>query len=139
MKIFFDNCTSPVLAHTLDGFVRHLHHRAHHIRELQELGLSGSSADIEWITALTSDSDDWILVTGDRRLLKNKAERYALRQARLKGFVLNPSYQKTPVHRCAAAIVLRWPAMEDQMRLVDGPALFELAFKGTTKFKPLPL
>jgi hypothetical protein len=41
LKVFFDNCTSPVLASTLDGFIRHRGHSAHHIRTLP----CGASAD----------------------------------------------------------------------------------------------
>jgi hypothetical protein len=37
------------------------------------------------------DDGPWIIITGDGRILKNKPERTALRQAGLSGFVLSPA------------------------------------------------
>ena len=136
MKVFFDNCTSPVLATTLDGYVRHLGHAAHHIRTLP---CGANASDVEWIDMLLRSGDEWIVITGDGRLQRNKAERAAFRQAALKGFVLAPAYQKTPLHQTAAILVWRWPEMEHLIRLVAAPALHELPINRRARFTALPL
>jgi predicted nuclease of predicted toxin-antitoxin system len=51
VKLLFDNCTSPVLAETLNGFVNHLGHEAVHIRNR----FAANTTDVEWIAALGSE------------------------------------------------------------------------------------
>ena len=137
MNIFFDNCTSPTLAATLDGFVQHLGHRAFHISTLP---CGRYASDLEWIQMLAArDDGPWIIVTGDGRILKNKPERTALRQSGLSGFVLSSAYQKTPLNQVASILVWRWTEMEQLLGLVAGPALFELPINRRSKPKQLPL
>src|SRR5947209_14390499 len=76
VKVFFDNCTSPVLASVLDGFIRHLSHNAHHIKDLP---CGRDATDLEWIGMLGADRGLWMVVTGDDRIRKNKAARAAFR------------------------------------------------------------
>ena len=136
MKVFFDNCTSPVLANTLDGFIRHEGHSAHHIADLP---CGRDATDIAWISMLAEDDAVWIVVTGDDRIRKNKAERAAYRFAGLRGFVLNRAYQKTPVHQQASFLIWRWPEMLQLMAIVGGPALYELPMHRRSKLRQLPL
>ncbi|WP_339830693.1 hypothetical protein [uncultured Parvibaculum sp.] len=135
MKIFFDNCTSPTLASTLNGFVEHLGHEAVHIKDLP---CGRHATDLEWIEYLSKDNIIWIVVTGDGRIRKNKAERTAFRTSGLMGFVLHPSYQKTPMHQCASFLIWRWPDIEDLSRLVGGSALYELPMSRTARIRQLP-
>lgn len=135
MKVFFDNCTSPALAATLNGFLTHLGHSAAHVKQL----LCGPGAtDEEWIAMLAADPARWIVVTGDGRIRKNPAERAAYRAAGLCGFVLAPAYQKTPMHQCASFLLWRWPEIESQANLITGAALFELPMSRTGRMKLLP-
>jgi hypothetical protein len=64
------------------------------------------STDVEWISFLKRSNDHWIFVSGDGRVIKNKAERAAFREAGLFGFILAPAFQKTPVNQQAA--ILPW-------------------------------
>jgi hypothetical protein len=136
VKVFFDNCTSPVLATTLDGFIQHRGHSAHHIKDLP---CGRNAEDVEWITMLAQQRRDWMVATGDDRIRKNKATRAAYRSAELSGFVLAPAYQKTPMHQVASFMLWRWPEMEQLFRLVGGAALYELPMNRSSKIKPLPL
>jgi hypothetical protein len=117
VKFFFDNCTTPVLASTLNGFVAHLGHSAHHIADFIDLPRGRHTEDIEWIELLSKDKQVWMVVTGDGRILRNKPERAAFRAAGLSGFVLAPAYQKTPVHQIASFLLWRWPEMEQLLDL----------------------
>jgi hypothetical protein len=57
----------------------------------------------------------------------------------LKGFALAPAYQRTPIEEVASILVRRWPKMEELMRLVAPPALYELPISRSGRFRPLPL
>ena len=136
MKVFFDNCTPPVLADTLAGFISHFGHSAHHIKDL---ACGRHAADLVWIEMLASSKEDWVVITGDLRITRNRAERTAFRQAMLKGFVLAPAYQKTAMNQIAAILVWRWPSMETLMSSVAPPALYELPVNRSAGFRQLPL
>lgn len=136
MKVFFDNCTSPVLAAALDGFIRNEGHSAHHIKDLR---CGRDAEDADWIAMLAQERGVWMVITGDDRIRKNSATRAAYRAAELNGFVLARAYQKMPMHKVASIILWRWPEMEQLFRLVGGAALYELPINRSAKIKPLPL
>lgn len=137
MKVFFDNCTPPVFATTLHGFVQHDGHAAFHIKDVPTLPKGRNTADIEWIDFLRSAPDEWVFVTGDGRVLKNRAERFALRSAGLIGFVLASAYQRTPLNQTAATLVWRWPELVRIVDLVSAPAMYEIPIGRNTKLKQL--
>jgi predicted nuclease of predicted toxin-antitoxin system len=80
LKFFFDNCTWPPLAACFDGYLRHLGHGAAHIRDLP---CGANATDLEWIAMLRAEDADWVVITGDLRIQRNRAERLAFRQASL--------------------------------------------------------
>ena len=133
MKVLFDNCTSPVMASTLDGFIRSSGHKAIHIRELP----LQDPKDVEWIDYLARTGDPWLVITGDQRIRRNKAEAQAFRRANLRGVVLAPAYQKTPMSRCCAVIVDRWPTLYDTIRRFDPPFMLEIGINFRDNFKHL--
>lgn len=134
MKIFFDNCTPPPLAETLDGFVRHLDHSAHHIKDLP---CGRNATDIQWIEMLAADNRSWIVITGDGRIYKNPPERAAFKQAGLFGFVLAPAFQSFPMNQRASFLLWRWPDMMQAIRLFAAPALVELPAHRTSRLRQL--
>jgi hypothetical protein len=133
--VFFDNCTGPWLAGTLDGFIAHLGHRAFHIHNVPGLPNGRHSSDIQWIEHLRRGKD-WIFVSADLRLLKNKPERAALRAAGLYGFILAAGYQKMPDNQVASNLIWKWPEIENAFNAV-GPSIFELPVSRSAKPKPL--
>lgn len=139
MKALFDNCTPPVFASTLHGFISHYGHAALHIKDLPGLSRGRSSPDIEWIDLLRDSRERWMFVSGDGRILRNPAERAALRSAGLHGFILPPAYQKTPLYQVAAVLILRWPDMLHLTEIVSAPSMHEIPIKKHTKLRPLPL
>lgn len=104
LKVLFDNCTSPVLAATLGGYLNHLGHEAIHLKDLP---CGRHATDLEWMEYLRKDRSEWVVVTADSRIQKNRAERVAYRQANLRGFVLAPAYQKTPLNQTASFLLWR--------------------------------
>jgi len=135
VRAFFDNCTAPWLAGTLDGFISHLGHRAYHIMRMPGLPKGRHTTDVDWIEHLKREKD-WIFITGDFRLLKNKAERAALRGSGLYGFILATGYQKMPDHQVASNLVWKWPEIENVMSAV-GPSIFEIPVRRAAKLAPL--
>jgi len=135
VKVLFDNCTPPWLASTLDGFISHLDHRAYHISHVLGLPKGRHTADVDWIEHI-KQGKDWIFVTGDLRLLKNKAERAALRGSGLYGFILAAGYQKLPEHHVASNLIWKWPELENVMKAV-GSSIFEIPVSRSAKLKPL--
>jgi hypothetical protein len=135
VRAFFDNCTSPVLAESLNGFVKHRGHDAVHLRD----HFDPSTPDIDWIRALAKVQPTVIVISGDARIHKNKPERAAFRAALLRGFVLAPAYQKTPLHIVASVLIRRWPDIEDMVSRVDAPFLYEIPINYSGKLRSLPL
>lgn len=136
MRVFFDNCTSPVLASTLDGFLREASDRAFHIRDME---CGRHAADVVWMQMLGNDGSDWIVITGDLRIQRNKAEREAFRRMGLRGFAFATGYQKMPMNQRASNLIWHWPEMEKLLSLVRGASLHEIPVKRTSGFRQLPL
>jgi hypothetical protein len=139
VNVFFDNCTAPVFASTLDGFIRDSGHRAIHVKDLAGLPNGRNSTDLEWIEHLKRDNVVWSFITGDGRILRNPAIRHALRSAGLHGFVLAPAYQKTPIHQVAATLVWKWPEIELVTGALQPPSMHQIPIGKNTKLSQLPL
>ncbi len=135
MNVLFDNCTSPIMASTLNGFIESDGHRAIHLRQLS----MQHAKDIEWINYVSASGSEWLVVTGDQRIRKNKAEAQAFRQAGLRGVVLAAAYQKTQISRCCAVLIDQWPRLYDTIRRFDPPFMLELSINFRGNFKQLPL
>jgi hypothetical protein len=104
---------------------------------MPEYGFAHNTGDIDWITRLSADPAQWIVVTGDQRIRKNIAERAAWIRAGPKAFVLAPAYQKTPVNQCASVLLWRWPEMEQFIALAAPGSMFEMSINRRTGFSPL--
>lgn len=135
MNVLFDNCTSPIMASTLNGFIESDGHHAIHMRQLP----MQHPKDVEWIRYISSTNEEWLVITGDQRIRKNKAEALAFRQARLRGVVLASAYQKTPMNRCCAVLVDQWPRLHETIQRFDPPFMLELSINFRGNFKQLPI
>ncbi|WP_414138852.1 hypothetical protein [Rhizobium sp. BR 249] len=80
-----------------------------------------------------------MFVSGDGRVLKNPAERAALRSAGLHGFILAPAYQKTPMNQVASVLVWRWPEILQITRLLAPPSMHEVPINKGTRLRALPM
>ncbi|MCB1385138.1 MAG: hypothetical protein KDJ80_04285 [Nitratireductor sp.] len=137
MNVLFDNCTAPLMASTLDGFISHYQHRAFHIKDISDLPKGRHSSDIEWIEHLRQAPEEWIFISGDHRIRKNPAEKAAFKKAGLHGFVLAPAYQKSPMHQIAATIIWKWPEVLQVTNLLSAPSMHEIPIGKNTKLKQL--
>ena len=66
--------------------------------------------DIEWMQRLANDEDDdWIIISGDLRITRNKAERQAWHESGLTAFFFDDAWSRANYWRKAADLVKWWP------------------------------
>jgi len=139
VNVFFDNCTAPVFAAVLDAFFRETRaaHRAFHIRDVPGLPRGRATADVDWIAHLRMSPDTWIFLTGDPKMRRNPAERAAIASEQMHGFVLEKAYQKSPAHQVCAALIWKWPEVEQICHLLQPPSIHEVPIGRMTKLRQL--
>ncbi|MCX5496347.1 hypothetical protein OSH11_16690 [Kaistia dalseonensis] len=120
MKVLLDENLSPALAKALDA----LFAGRHEIRHLREK-FGPSVADVTWINELSADGR-WIVISGDRKITRNRAEYHTFRNSQLIGFFLSSGLHKAKVTKQMERILALWDAIEAQAGLVQGGAMFEL-------------
>lgn len=125
MKVLVDENLSPALARSLNALFAG-EHEIVHIRDKFGAGVK----DVDWIGRLSADGH-WIVISGDRRITRNKAEYTAFRSSRLVGFFLSKGLYKSPVIKQMERLLVLWPTIEQQSTLVAGGAMFELPMKST--------
>ncbi len=125
MKVILDNNLSPALARALQELFRN----QHEIVALRDKFHDGPT-DLEWITELSGDSR-WVVISGDRRISRNRAENQAFRNSRLVGFFLSKGLYKSKVTKQMERILALWDAIEAIASTVQGGAMFELPLKST--------
>lgn len=86
--------------------------------------------DTEWIRALNTEGN-WIVISADRRISKNKAEQQVFRASKLIGFFLAPGLQKAKLTKKMERLMALWETIEKQSELVGGGAMFEIQVTST--------
>lgn len=125
MKVILDENLSPALARALAELFRG-QHEVDHIRSKFGPGVK----DIDWINSLSQEGR-WILISGDRRITKVKAEFHAFRNSKLTGFFLAPGLKKAKVTKQMQRILALWDDIESVSSRVAGGAMFELPMSGS--------
>lgn len=130
MKVILDENLSPAIARALDELFRPKHSIVH-----QRTRFGPAVTDVEWIKKLSVEGN-WVVISGDRRITKNRAEYHAFRDSSLVGFFLSKGLYKAPVAKQAERLLALWPVIEQQATIVQGGAMFELPMT-STKIKQL--
>jgi hypothetical protein len=130
LKVLIDENLPPRLARSLNALFAEKH-EVIHIRERYGSGVK----DLQWITDLSAEGR-WIVISGDRRITRNKAEYNAFRSSNLVGFFLSKGLYKSPLIKQMERILALWLTIEAQSTLVQGGAMFELPMS-TTRLKQL--
>jgi hypothetical protein len=125
VKILVDENLPPALAKALAAIFKG-RHEVIHLRERFGPGVS----DIEWINTLNQEGK-WVIISGDRRITRNRAEYQAFRSSRLIGFFLSAGLQKSNSIKQMERILALWENIEELCALVEGGAVFELPMKST--------
>ena len=104
MKFFLDNCIAPVYAEALNILAKKQGYPIVHLREK----FPPSTKDPAWIRAL-ADEGEWIIVSGDPRISRGKAEREAWHESRLTAFFFGSGWSSRSYWNQAEDIVHWWP------------------------------
>jgi hypothetical protein len=91
--------------------------------------------DVDLIAEL-SKQGDWIFISGDRRITRNRAERNAFQNSKLIGMFLSSGLYKSTVLKQAERLIVLWPVIETVAGSVSGGAMFELPMK-SAKLSPV--
>jgi hypothetical protein len=117
-------CRRPWLRRFLPFFVGK--HEVIHLK--QKFG--SAVKDTEWISSLSADGR-WVIISGDRRITKNKAEQQAFKGSKLVGFFLAPGLQKAKLTKQMERLMALWETIEKQAEIVGGGAMFEIPMKSS--------
>ena len=125
MKVLVDENLPPALARSLNALFNGKHDIIH-VRERYGPGVT----DLQWIGELSAEGR-WVVLSGDRRITRNKAEYHAFRASHLVGFFLSKGLYKSPLVKQMERILALWQTIEAQSELVQGGAMFELPMSST--------
>jgi PIN domain-containing protein len=125
VKVLLDNNLSPAIARAL----HELFAPEHEIVALRDK-FDPKTIDAEWIPALSREGR-WVVISGDRRITRNKAEYEAFRNSRLVGFFLAKGLYKAKVTKQMERLLALWERMETLATHVEGGAMFELQMKSS--------
>jgi hypothetical protein len=125
LKVLIDENLPPALARSLNALFAGKHEIIH-VRERYGPGVK----DLQWITELSAEGR-WIIISGDRRITRNKAEYNAFRSSNLVGFFLSKGLYKSPLTKQMERLLALWLTIETQSALVQGGAMFELPISST--------
>ncbi len=115
MKFFFDRNMSVYLARMI-GILERDHTVRHHDEDPR---FTITTPDTEWISILATDRPTWVVISGDGRILRNKAERSALRDAKLTFFCMSKQWMNTPIYEYAWKFIKVWPDILENAKLMS--------------------
>jgi len=104
VKFFLDNCIAPVYAKVLNILAERQGYPIVHLRDK----FPASTKDPEWIRVLAEERE-WIIVSGDPRISRGKAERQAWQESRLTAFFFGDGWASRSYWHQAEDIVRWWP------------------------------
>nr|WP_207145310.1 hypothetical protein [Afifella marina] len=120
-----DENLPPALARALNEILSP-DHEVQHLRQL----FPPATSDRHWIEELSAQGR-WVVISGDRRITRTQAERYAFRNSRLVGFFLSRALTKAKTIKQMERLLALWETIETQAAIVEGGAMFELPMKST--------
>lgn len=123
MRVFFDHNLSHVLPEALQAVFPN----EHEICALEKK-FPRTITDIEWITALNREGQ-WIVISGDLRITRNRAERAVFQSSKLTGFFMAPALKKARVIKQLERLCALWDNMITLAGAAAPGALYELPIK----------
>lgn len=124
MRFFFDRCISWRLATMVEAY--EAVHTARHLD--RDDRFNERTPDTEWLSALAADDPPWVIVSGDGRILRNKAERQVLREANLTFFCMSRQWGKMKIAEYAWKFIRVWPDIVKAAEAsISVPKIFEVS------------
>lgn len=128
MKVAVDENLPPKLARSLAALFEG-EHKIIHIREKYK-----GFDDQDWIIELSKEGN-WIVISGDIKISKKKAQIAAFRSSKLIGFFICPALMKLKITKQMQRILALWEDIENLQNTVRVGSMFELPMSG--KVRPL--
>jgi hypothetical protein len=126
VRSFLDNTMSPALARAVAELERNSdQHDVVHLRDK----FRANTPDVEWITALGAERD-WVIISGDLHISRNKAERQAWIDSRLTAFFLKPAWEDQRFWVFAWRFMKWWPSIVAQARMAKQGEGFHVPIRG---------
>ena len=123
MRFFFDRNMPPQLARMMVDALK----REHTARSYYDDDrFSETTPDVEWITVLAADDPPWIILSGDGRILKNKTEKSALKEANLTFFCLSRQWMHMKIYEHAWKFIKVWPENVENAKGTT-PRIYEIS------------
>jgi PIN like domain len=132
VRFFFDNNLPPPIAKALDALTSAEGHSVVHLRDR----FPPDVTDVEWLTTRGQEGN-WIIVSGDLRIIENRHERAAWLEGKLTAFFLKPGWMNQPLWIQAWHLIRWWPKIVDQARKVHPGAGFLVPMKGQKFEQPV--
>jgi hypothetical protein len=124
MRFFFDRCMSPRLAKMVNAY--EIDHTAQHHNF--DSRFHEMTTDVEWLTAIGADEPPWVILSGDGRILKNRAERQVLREVNLTFFCMSRQWMHMRIEEIAWKFIKVWPDIVRTAKVsVTTPKIFEIS------------
>src|SRR5439155_3231852 len=93
--------------------------------------------DVVWIQALATEKE-WVIISGDLRITRNKAQRQAWRTSGLTAFFLKSAWADQTIWLVSSRFIGWWPRIIAQAAMAPKGNGFLVPFKGE-KFENVPL
>ena len=126
MTFFFDNNLSRRIVEGMKAFGEDVTHLTEHF--------AASTPDKDWLDFVAER--EMVLITRDRKIHRNPAEREALRRHKIGAFFL--SGKDLGYWRIVVQVVRNWEKIKDHAQRTPRPFAFLIRATGT-KFSPLSL
>jgi hypothetical protein len=121
LRVFLDNNLSPYLARALNALLEPEGDQVVHLTDR----FAADIPDRDWIATLATEGE-WVVISADIRIFRNRLEREAWRRSRLVAFFLAPQWSNARNIEKAWRLLRWWLRIREQVALVAPPAAFEL-------------
>jgi hypothetical protein len=133
VRYFFDNTLPPRIAKAIGALLDPPDVAVHLTDEF-----SANAPDVEWLDRLGKQGD-WIIISGDPRIVRSPHERKAWQTARLTTFFLKKGWTNVTFWQQAAQLVRWWPDIMNQAKRVAPGAAFLVPLNYSGRFEQLRL
>lgn len=133
MRFFFDNMISGYLAQAVAQIERGSdRHTVVHLSEKFDRNIP----DVEWLTALGGEGN-WVIISGDRRISRNPAERKAWLESGLTSFFLKDGWGNQRIWVYSSRFLHWWPRIVAQAQIAAAGKGFFVPWGGQ-RFEDVP-
>lgn len=133
MKVLFDHNISPYIARALTVLAAPHGHRVEAL--IDKFG-DPAMPDTVWLRQL-GDEGGWVVISGDRRIMRNPQEHEAWLRARLITFFLEPGWHRGMSQFVfAGRLIMYWPDLIAVANRFAPPAAFLVQVRGRLKELP---